>query len=195
MHICQTTDSNKTSDNCDSGPQKSKGKPLTVIFGWINAKNKNLDKFRQLWNEKGFDVLIVRTSILDTLFPPIGSQIVAQNVVKVLSDLNSKYDEIVIHAFSVGGYQFGEVLVQLTQHEKYANVLNSFNGFIMDSIVYSKDRAPGISRTLTTNPILQPMVERITELFFSLFQFLIVKHYNKSEQIIVSPPIKYSGRL
>ena len=175
----------------------SKSRPLIVVFAWMLAKNKHLNKFRQLWLEKGFDVLTVRTSILDPLLPPIGSQIVAKNLIEVLRKLSINYNEIVIHAFSVGGYQFGEVLVQLTEDTDKNNykILNSIKGLIMDSIVFAKDRTSGLSKTLTQNPVFQPIIEKTSFLFFNLFPQLIIKHYNNSEELIVNPPVKYSGLL
>ena len=157
------------------------------------AKDKHLEKFRQIWFEKGFDVLTIRTSLRDSLLPPIGSQIVAKNVVKVLSDLNSEYNEIVVHAFSVGGYQCGEVLVQLTAREEYSHILDSFKGLIMDSLVYAKDCAPGVSRTVTNNLVLQKIIESITNMFLILFNSIVITHYKNSEDKIVYPPAKYPG--
>ena len=155
------------------------------------AKDKHLEKIRDLWFEKGFDVMTIRTSLKDSLLPKIGSQIVAKNVVKVLSDL--KPNEIVVHAFSVGGYQCGEVLVQLTANKQYSHLLDSFKGLIMDSLVYADDCASAVALTVSQNRLLQSIIEKTTTLFLILFGSLVIKHYKNSEDKIIYPSTKYPG--
>ena len=168
-------------------------RPLTLIFCWLFSKDKNLEKFRQLWFEKGFDVLTVHTSLRDSLLPPIGSQVVAKNVVKVISDLNPEYNEIVIHAFSVGGYQCGEVLVQLTANKEYSHLMDSIKGLIMDSLVHFNDYAPGVARTVTQNQLLQSIIESTINLFLKLFHNIVITHYKTAENKMMYPPAKYPG--
>ena len=168
-------------------------RPLTLIFAWMLAKDRYLEKFRQLWFDRGFDVLVVQTSLFDAMFPPIGTQVVAQTLIKSLSELSTNYDEIVVHAFSVGGYQFGEVLVQLKREERHHNILNSIKGVVFDSLIYANDCASGVSKTMSTNPILQPMVQFSTKLFTKLYPNLM-KHYKNSEDLVARyPPRKYPG--
>ena len=168
-------------------------RPLTLIFAWMLAKDKHLEKYRQMWFKRGFDVLTVRTSPLDLLLPPIGGRIVAQNLVKALSELNSQYNEIIVHYFSVGGYQFGETLVQMRAQNECQNILNSFKGVIVDSMVFTKDCAPGLSRAITLNPIIQPIIEKSIDVFLKLFQNISVKNYLKAEDMICNPFLKYPG--
>ena len=165
-------------------------RPLTLIFAWMLAKDKHLEKYRQLWFNKGFDVLTVRTSPLDLLLPPIGGQIVAKNLVQCLSELNNQYNEVVVHAFSVGGYQFGETLLQLKEQK---HILNSIKGFVLDSMVFTSDCAPGLSRAITLNPIVQPIIENSIHYFLKIFRNVSVKNYNESEYMIFNPMIKYPG--
>jgi len=175
-----------------SVPMTSVRRPLTLIFSWMLAKDKHLEKYRQLWFRRGFDVLTVRTSPLDLLLPPVGGRVVAKNLVKCLSELNSQYNEMVVHAFSVGGYQFGETLLQLRGQE-CDDVLNSIKGVVLDSMVFTEDAAPGLSRAITLNPILQPMIETSIHGFLKLFDKVSVKNYEKASQMIFNPLVKYPG--
>jgi hypothetical protein len=190
---CSPTHSLVLDGMVESMPISTVRRPLTLIFAWLLAKDKHLEKYRQLWFKRGFDVLTVRTSPLDLLLPPIGGRIVAKNLVKALSELNSQYNEIVIHAFSVGGYQFGETLVQLRAEDENRNILNSIKGVILDSMVFIEDCAPGVSRAITLNPIVQPMIESSIYGFLKLFHNISVKNYKICEEVMFNPFIRYPG--
>ena len=137
-------------------------------------------------------MLTVRTSPLDVLLPPIGSQIVANNLVQCLSELNNHYNEVVVHAFSVGGYQFGETLLKL-KHQQRIQTLNSIKGLVLDSMVFTSDCAPGLSRAITLHPIFQPIIENSIHYFLKMFRNISVKNYEKSVHMITNPMIKYPG--
>ena len=97
---------------CDSVDRDEK-RPLLVLFAWLFAKERHLDKYRKLYIEKGFDVLTVKIQVLDFLIPSRGSHVVAQNIVDFLREHDTKYPTFIFHAFSVGAYQMGEVFVHL----------------------------------------------------------------------------------
>jgi len=107
---------NLTFYSCNSVETDEK-RPLLVLFAWLFAKERHLDKYRKLYIQKGFDVLTVKIQVLDFLIPSRGSHIVAQNIVDFLRDHDSKYPTFIFHAFSVGAYQMGEVFVHLRKYE------------------------------------------------------------------------------
>ncbi len=160
-----------------SVPMTRVRRPLTVILAWMLAKDKHLEKYRQLWFRRGFDVLTVRTTPIDLLLPPIGGRVVASNLVKYLTDINPYYDEVVVHAFSVGGYQFCELLTKLKSSPEYKIICDSIKGVVLDSIVYAPDAAPGLSRAIAKNPILQPILEVSLLSFLKLFHNITMKNY------------------
>jgi hypothetical protein len=168
-------------------------RPLTIILAWMLAKDKHLEKYRQLWFRRGFDVLTVRTSPLDLLLPPIGGQVVASNLVKYLTEINSQYNEIVIHAFSVGGYQLGETVVKLQSSDEHKDIRDSIKGIVLDSMVYIEDAAPGLSRAITTNPVLQPILETSISTFLKLFHNISVKNYLKVSDSLFNPFFRCPG--
>ena len=102
-------------------PKEDK-RPLLVLFAWLFAKERHLDKYRKLYIEKGFDVLTVKVQVFDFLVPAKGSQVVAQHIVDFLREHDTKYPTFIFHAFSVGAYQMGEVFVQLKKDQnQYMN--------------------------------------------------------------------------
>ncbi|CAG2121031.1 unnamed protein product, partial [Medioppia subpectinata] len=170
----------------ESMPMTTTRRPLTIIFSWMLAKDKHVEKYRQLWYKRGFDVLTVRTSPFDLLVPPLGGQVVAKNLAQTLSQLNAQYNEIVIHAFSVGGYQFGLTLNELIQSQQNQHILDSIKGIVIDSMVFTEDCAPGLSRAVTLNPVVQPMIESTIHVFLKLFKNT-VKYYDTAYYMIANP--------
>ena len=186
LHRCPASDSDLKNNNLT---------PLALICAWLLAEDKYLLKYKQLWFNRGFDVLIVKTSPLDSLLPPIGCKKVAKNVVKVLTNLNCEYNEMVVHGFSVGIYLFGEVLLQLFERspEKHSKLIESFKGVIMDSLVVPGDAQSGMALTLTNSPILQSFIKKTIVLFHTIFYDFTAKHYENSGQTFIEPPLKCPG--
>lgn len=55
-------------------------------------------------------------------------QVVASDILKFLEQ-NKSYSPMVLYGFSVGGYLWGEVMVQMAHDkEKYQNILDRFVG-------------------------------------------------------------------
>lgn len=163
-------------------------RPLVLLFAWMLSKDKHIEKYRQFWYQRGFDVLTVRTAPLDLLLPTIGGAKIARILVEYLRSLRPRYDEIIVHAFSVGGYQLCELLCKMERSiadgdEKVAQLSSSFRGWIIDSCVFANDCAPGLSRAITTNPIIQPAIEKSIQTWlkttksFTLNRYFEVQNY------------------
>lgn len=59
---------------------------------------------------------------------------VARDILKFL-ELNTSDNPLVVHGFSVGGYQWGEVLVQIAgNQERYLPISNRIVGQVWDSV-------------------------------------------------------------
>lgn len=158
---------------------------LAVLFAWMLAKDKHLEKYRNLYFRRGFDVLTVTTSPLELLLPERGSQPIAKNVLNFMNDQISNYPEIVVHAFSVGGYQFGEVLVEMAK-DKNKQILNNMRkaikGLICDSSADMEAIPNGLSRAVTDNWFLQKALKNYIAFHMKLFDSIATKHYMASSQ-------------
>lgn len=94
-------------------------KSLLVLFAWLFAKERHLDKYRELYIEQGFDVLTIKVNVKDFIIPSVGTQVIAADVLRFIDENADYYQNLVFHAFSVGAYQLGEVFVLLKQeHNK-----------------------------------------------------------------------------
>jgi len=132
---------------------------------------------------------------VELLLPPIGGRVVAANLVRYLSDIQPKYEEIVVHAFSVGGYQYGEVLLKLTSSSRHRDLSSAFKGIIIDSMVHAEDCAPGLSRAVTTNPIVQPVLEAAIKGWVTLTRPVSMDNYRRSSDQIFANPLRLPGLL
>lgn len=81
---------------------------------------------------------------------------VASDVLKFL-DKNTAYNPLLIHAFSVGGYVWGEVLVQIAaaQH-RYQHIIDRTTGQVYDSAADITELPTGLPfAVFPKNPVLQ----------------------------------------
>ena len=157
-------------------------RPLVLLFAWMLSKDSHIEKYRELWISRGYDILTVRTSPFDLLLPLTGGRRVAVNVFNFLSKLKPRYDEIIVHAFSVGGYQMGEFFNRLSieaanGNEDAEKLFSAFRGVIVDSCVFADDCPPGLSRAMTTHPIIQPMIEKSILGFLQLTKPITLSRY------------------
>ncbi len=95
-----------------------------------------------------------------------------------------------MHAFSVGGYALGEFLNHLYVQIGHGNVqaeqiIEAIKGIIMDSVVFSDDAAPGLSRAITRHPVGQPLLEKSIAAFLKLTKPFTVDRYKKLEKHII----------
>ena len=50
-------------------------RPLTLLYSWLLAKESHLMKHAKFYTDRGFDVLRVKLSVFDILFPANGSKV------------------------------------------------------------------------------------------------------------------------
>ena len=51
-------------------------KPLAVLYSWLMAQQKHIDKYAAIYTKKGIDVLNVRITPWQLLWPLKGSQVI-----------------------------------------------------------------------------------------------------------------------
>lgn len=182
----------------------SKGStPLVVLLSWLLAREKYLEKYRQIYLSKGFDVLTVKTRPDQFLFPTIGTQVVAQNLFDFLKNQVGAYPNVVVHGFSVGAYQFSEFLVKLQEglHSQGSIdgsceiVRKSIKGVIFDSAV-DVDGAPyGVAKSLAGDSKLADMIEASLKGYMKLCHPFATKYYEKASNAFSHTPLRCPGML
>ncbi|XP_043569898.1 transmembrane protein 53-A [Chiloscyllium plagiosum] len=153
-------------------------RPLLLFLPWYGAKCHAMDHYRQIYYPYGFDILSVESSILHFLWPQYGLSY-ASEVLDLLQSEPFSSRPLLIHAFSIGGFLFAEMLI-ITQRDvpRYSGFGSRIMGQIFDSLVAGDVEllANDIPQVLAP-PILQPFFKKITLFYFWLLSGYTVKHY------------------
>jgi len=155
-------------------------RPLTVILAWLMSQRKHIHKYAKFYLDKGFDVLTVKTTPWQLLWPVGGSHIVANDLLTFLYQ-NPNYYKTVVHGFSVGAYLWGEVMVKMSQDNvKYTPTMNRICGQIWDSPVDYEEIPIGVPKSVfPTNALLRKSLERYI-VFHMKYQQSSTKHHLKA---------------
>ncbi|XP_050091146.1 uncharacterized protein LOC126574805 [Anopheles aquasalis] len=171
-------------------------KPLVMIFAWLQATSKHLAKFAELYLEQGFEVLTVHLTPWQLLWPVYGSQKVAEDVVKFLSN-NDLPEGVVLHGFSVGGYLWGECLAKLhAQPTSGHRTLEKIVGQIWDSVADIKEVPVGFSNALLPkNPKLQTILRNYASYHLKLFHEGATQYYEHGTNLFHHEPAQCPALL
>lgn len=163
---------------------------LVVLMSWLEAKEKHIEKYRQFYLDRGFDVLNVKTSPLDLLLPNVGAKKISQDFVRFL--VEKQYSDVVLHGFSVGGYMFGQVLLDIDKEEEQVreNLLQSIRGLVFDSLVPFEGTCVGVANSVTANPLAAKILENMLKLYLKLGHGIATKHYLTSSEKVWGGPLK-----
>ncbi|XP_065307834.2 transmembrane protein 53 isoform X1 [Dermacentor albipictus] len=163
--------------------------PLTVLLAWMNARDKHLQNYHDFYLQLGFDVLTVRTLPLQLAFPTSGAQVVAKWLLDFLVN-HPNYSRLVVHGFSVGGYQFGEVLVKIRKAGgDYNGVLPRFKAQVYDSLVDYEGIPKGFPTALTRNPVVCKVLELMIHLQRLVLYPLSTVHWKASSRAFHENPL------
>lgn len=163
---------------------------LVVLMSWLEAKEKHIEKYRQFYLDRGFDVLNVKTSPLDLLLPNIGARKISEDFVRFM--IEKQYSNVVLHGFSVGGYMFGRLLLEIDRHdgEIRNTLLNSIRGLIFDSLVPFEGTCIGVANSITSNKVAAKAIENLLRLYLFLGHNIATKYYLESSEKVWGGPLK-----
>uniref|UniRef100_A0A6G1S4J9 Transmembrane protein 53 n=2 Tax=Aceria tosichella TaxID=561515 RepID=A0A6G1S4J9_9ACAR len=163
---------------------------LVVLLSWLEAKEKHIEKYRQFYLDRGFDVLNVKTSPWDLLLPNVGARKISEDFVRFM--VEKQYSNVVVHGFSVGGYMFGRFLLEMDKFESElrGKLLNSIRGIIFDSLVPLEGIAPGVSRSITQNPLGAKVLEKLIEVYLDVAKNIATKHYVEASKKVWAGPLR-----
>lgn len=184
----------------DTFTDATAARPLVLLFGWMLSKDKHIEKYRHFWYQRGFDVLSVRTGPTDLLFPKLGGAHIARVVYDYIQSQRPRYDEVLVHAFSVGAYQLSEVLYRILERSREGDtdaerLYDSFRGFLIDSCVFADDCPPGLSRAITLHPVWQPLIEKSIATWLKLSKPFTLQRYYDVSSILIKNERRVPGKL
>ncbi|XP_029617524.1 uncharacterized protein LOC115199099 isoform X2 [Salmo trutta] len=167
----------------------SSPRPLLLLFPWLGARPGAMAKYRNLYLERGLDILSVESTVWHFLWPRWGLEYGAE-VLEVLDDPRFKGRPLLVHAFSIGGYTFTQLLSQMVREpHKYPGLAQRVVGHVYDSLVIGslEHMATGLGKTLF--PRMEPLVRYTVLLYFWLFKSQTVHYYDNSVQVFYNSPV------
>jgi len=157
-------------------------RPLVLLYSWLVAKATHIHKYSDFYMKKGYDVLHVKIDPLQLLRPTKAKSVVGQ-VVDFTQQSERQNQPILVHGFSVGGYLYGETLVNaLSNPATKTNLENRIRGQILDSPVNFEGIPFGVSRAVTNNVLLQNLIQGMISSYLTLTKKYTMTHYIRSQR-------------
>lgn len=164
-------------------------RPLLLFFSWLGAHPGAVAKYRDLYLDRGMDVLLVQSSVMHFLWPQWGLDY-GLEVLKVLEEPQFSGRALLVHASSIGGYTFTQMLTHIAHGpKKYAQLGQRVIGHIYDSLVAGslEHMAVGLGKTLV--PRLESFIKNTALLYFWLFKSHTVDFYDRGVEVFNNSPI------
>jgi hypothetical protein len=145
----------------------SKKKKLAVVIGWLGAKDYQMKSYLSFYHHHGFDTLSFAIGPRHILAPAEAMKHM-ENVWDTAFE-QSPDAEIVIHAFSVGGYLYGQSLrcIEKTP-ERYGKLKSQIRAQVFDSPPDHGSIAHGISKSFHLPRPFEKPLEMIFQSYLTL---------------------------
>ncbi|KAG7455761.1 hypothetical protein MATL_G00244400 [Megalops atlanticus] len=95
-------------------PLQGAARPLLLLLPWLGCRPQALAKYCELYFRTGFDVLVVESEVSQFLWPRWGLEYGAK-LVEVLRSDRFAQRPLLVHAFSIGGYTFTQLLIHVSR--------------------------------------------------------------------------------
>lgn len=116
-------------------PSAEQPRPLLLLLPWLGSRPQAIAKYCEIYFRTGFDVLMVESEISHFLWPRWGLEYGAR-VLDVLESERFSHRPVLVHAFSIGGYTFGQLMVHVARDgQRYQGLMQRICGHIYDSLV------------------------------------------------------------
>ncbi|KAI1905476.1 hypothetical protein AGOR_G00016590 [Albula goreensis] len=171
-------------------PPAAAARPLVLLFPWLGARPQALLKYWQLYLKAGFDMLTVESNASQFLWPRWGLQYGAE-ILEVLQREGFVSRPLLVHAFSIGGYTFTQLLVHMSREpQRYLSLTDRIKGHIYDSLVFGslEKMAIGLGRTIL--PQLEFLVRWAALFYFWLFKSYTVDYFDVGIATFRNSPVK-----
>lgn len=137
-------------------------RPVAVLLGWLLSKPQHLKKYSAWYNSQGLDTITLLPQP-DHVLSTAKAEEAARHLLATLQSEPLKGRPVVAHGFSVGGYLFGHVLMQLQASELKSTFAKRLRAQIFDSPVDVEGVPQGMSVAMATNAMAQAFIKRSLE--------------------------------
>lgn len=164
-------------------------KPILLLLPWLGSRPQAIAKYCEIYFRTGFDVLVVESEVNQFLWPRWGLEY-GGRVLELLESERFSQCPLLVHAFSIGGYTFSQVLAHVAKDtQRYQGLKNRIRGHIYDSLVVGSldHMATGLGKTIF--PRLEGLVRTAGLLYFRVFKHQTVDYFNSAISIFWSSPV------
>lgn len=167
----------KVSFHADPANDKKK---LVIMFTWLLAKEKHIAKYRQLWFQRGYDVLLVRTDPVNVILPTVYCTSIYNEVYRFLAKPDQCYEKIMLKSFSVGAFQminFVRVTLENDAAGRSVAFRNLLQGWIFDSAAYPQSVHDKVSRVVLPEGAARLVLKSLLFLWLQVTQSHTLRCY------------------
>ncbi|XP_029910325.1 transmembrane protein 53 [Myripristis murdjan] len=170
-------------------PASAQNKPLLLMLPWLGSRPQAVSKYCEIYFRSGFDVLMVESEVKEFLWPRLGLENGAR-VLELLQNERFVTRPLLVHAFSVGGYTFAQLLVHVSRDsQKYQALTQRIKGHVYDSLVVGSLEKMAIGLGKTVFPQWESLVKQASLLYFEVFKRQTVDYFNISIDAFWNTPI------
>ncbi|XP_075772868.1 transmembrane protein 53-B-like [Pelodiscus sinensis] len=167
-------------------------RPLVLLLPWFGARPRALARYLELYLPRGLDVLVVESELSHFLWPRWGLAYAAR-VLRLLQDSPPcRARPLLVHAVSIGGYTFAQMLVHLSHEpQRHGLLAQRIRGLVYDSLVTGglADMALGVAQ-MTVSTAWRPLLAGGTKLYFCLLRCCTVRYYAAAQRVFLRPPLR-----
>ncbi|TNN86210.1 Transmembrane protein 53 [Liparis tanakae] len=158
-------------------PVSQDPRPLMLMLPWLGSRPQAVGKYCEIYFRTGYDVLVVESEVQEFLWPRWGLDH-GRRLLELLQSERFGSRPLLVHAFSIGGYTFAQLLVHLSQDtSKYLALTQRIKGQIYDSLAK------------TVFPRGETLVRRVSLLYFHMFRRQTVDYFNTSIEAFWNSPV------
>lgn len=170
-------------------PASEHHKPLLLMLPWLGSRPQALDKYCDIYFKTGFDVLVFESEVLGFLWPRWGLEH-GRTLLDLLESERFVSRPLLVHAFSIGGYTFSQLLVHVSKDaRKYQAFTKRITGHIYDSMVVGslEHMATGLGKTVF--PKCESLIKYVALLYFDKFKSQTVDYFDTCLDVFWNTPI------
>ncbi|XP_069567268.1 transmembrane protein 53 isoform X1 [Brachyistius frenatus] len=163
-------------------------KPVILLLPWLGSRPQAVDKYCEVYFRSGFDVLVVESEVKEFLWPPLAFDH-GKRLLELLESERFISRPLLVHAFSIGGFTFSQLLVHMSENTEYEALTRRIKGQVYDSLVVGtvERMSVGIGKVLF--PYLENLVKRASLLYFAVFKRQTVDYFNYSINVFYNTPV------
>lgn len=159
------------------------------MLPWLGSRPKAIAKYCDIYFRNGFDVLVVESEVNQFLWPHWGLDYGAK-VLEILDSEHFASRPLLVHAFSIGGYTFTQLMVHVSKDQhKYQGLTQRIRGHIYDSLVLGSLERMAVGLSKSMFPRWESTVKSLSLIYFWAFKRQTVDFFNAGIEVFWNHPV------